>query len=98
MAVNYFYSNMLTFIDNTAHELNKIANGFSGKSDNPEDYLSKQNLQSIEKMYLNDPVFVNLMITIGKKLKTIKNKDRKKALTIAYANEISKYLRSKTQR
>lgn len=83
-----FYNEMSDFVDDTGAAIKTWASTLSGKSDDPDEYLSRQNLKKIEQILVHDRKLGKELMTLGQNLRQ-KDDNRKKELILAYADVLA---------
>ena len=79
-----YYNDMSEFIDETGATIKMWAGNLSGKSDDPDEYLSRKNLKKLEKILVHDKQLGEELVNMGSNLRQ-KDEKRKKDLLLAYA-------------
>lgn len=84
-----------SFLNQSGDYLKSWSNQSNGKSDDPVDYLPKNNLKCIEQILIKDTELFEVMTRLGRKLKSHEgNEDKQRKLTQSYVKELSEIIKS----
>ena len=85
--VDNVFDKLNAFVNKTSGYLQSWSGQYSGKSEDPDDYTPRKNLECIEQIMIQDDKLFQHMLRLEKKLGEHQdNKDMQKELTISYAN------------